>query len=207
MPQDSGVHARYLCYKDRQLHISAINAVFSAGKIGNVLRGNVHSKSSCRNGHNIFVPGFARQSRKVLLSQVVPVSSNYRQRPEVSASANPGDNSFIAQPPMPDQAFALNEFAAKFNGSNYYEKKSKQECNKSDVTGISVNEVEDEVYHTDIVLEQEIRECVLRLHRMCTARPATYLAVMMRDFRAGLHRSNINSMFFTRYDFWNYCNL
>ena len=50
----------------------------------------------------------------------------------------------------------------------------------------------------DACLEREIRNCVYRLHRLCTMRPASYLATLMRDFRAGLHRSNINSMFFTR---------
>ena len=50
----------------------------------------------------------------------------------------------------------------------------------------------------DEELESEIRNCVLQLHRLCATRPASYLAIMLQDFRSGLHRSNIISMFFTR---------
>ncbi len=200
------LHTRFLRYKDRNLHISVINAVLFAGSLGPKAHGTVDSKGSCRNRQTGFITRFSSHLRREVLSQAVPVRSNSHQRKEIIASVNPGHDTgpvfqvkCLSQAIMPDQDFVSPVFAeTTLNESKHIDKTSEQEYNKVEINSMSGIQTEDAKDCKDFALEQEIRESVLRLNCMCTTRPASHLAFMMRDFRAGLHRSNINSMFFTR---------
>ncbi len=195
------MHTRFLCYKDRLLHISVIHAVLSAGSLWSVAYGSAGCKGNYRNGQIGFIPGLPGP----LLTQVLPVRSNAHQRAEFIASVNAGHHTGpicqikrLSQPMTPDQNFLSLVFEANSKESKQFDKNSKQENNKVEITS-PATQTENAEHCKDFALEQEIRECFLRLQCMCTARAPSHLAFMMRDFRAGLHRSNINSMFFTRY--------
>ncbi len=197
------------------MHVSVINAVLYAGRLGSVAHGTVDSKSSCKHGQSNFIPGIqvSGHLRREVLCQVVPVrstSDESHHRAELIASVKPRHDTGpvcpinrLSQPITPDQNFLSPAFEAESNESKHFDKKSEQEYNKAEIFSMSPQTLDAEDCK-DFALEQEIRESVLLLHCMCTARPASHLAFMMHDFRAVLYRSNINSMFFARHATWNH---
>ena len=128
-------------------------------------------------------------SNRDLLTQVIVIGSNADTSPVLSVNHLLGNGSMEFQ-----RSPAGDEDPSKIV-------KTIIEVESLNTTVQGVSESQDDAVLQPCALEREIQECIIRFHRMCTAQPAAHLSAMLRDFRAGLHRSNVNSMFFTRFKF------
>jgi hypothetical protein len=138
-----------------------------------------------------FIFGFSSVSNRDLLTQVMVIGSNHDTRAILSVNHLLGNGTLeLRGSPAGDEEPSKISIKPRIE----------IEVLNTTVSSISdTSEPQNEAVLQPCALEQEIHECIVRFHRMCTAQPASHLAAMLHDFRAGLHRSHVNSMFFTRY--------
>ena len=215
--QDMGIQTRYLRYRDSRMHIRLMNSLVGMSCKSSCSRQKTYLSSVSKEANK---HGLRITSKRILLIQPVVLQTNLCvhtppsemgvARIEVCSGNNTHQQNIVSSGCLENLVAANPEIDEPSLSEIKQEMEQRQHAVHTKIEPGSKGPGEPgeghmgQIGHSnplleDPYLERNIRDCVLLLHRMCTARPASHLAMMMRDFRAGLHRSNINSMFFTRY--------